>query len=92
MESEIAHISLEDGSNSNGNGTHQRNTPSSPADVSEEDRRRAEEFKENGNKLFAAKHYAPAIEAYTKAIELNPVGSFPSEGTSPCDEESGSGF
>jgi tetratricopeptide (TPR) repeat protein len=43
-------------------------------DVSEEDKRAAEEEKESGNKLFAAKHYAAAIEAYTKAIELNPVG------------------
>ena len=53
--------------------------PQSLADVTEDARRTGEEHKENGNKLFAAKHYAAAIEEYTKAIDLNPVREWPGD-------------
>ena len=41
-------------------------------EVSEVDRAQAEEYKVKGNDSLAAKRYEDAIEAYTKAIELNP--------------------
>jgi tetratricopeptide (TPR) repeat protein len=40
--------------------------------VSEEDRKKADEFKAQGNKLVAEKNFEEAIAKYTKAIELNP--------------------
>ncbi|KAI9006921.1 Serine/threonine-protein phosphatase 5 [Hyaloraphidium curvatum] len=46
--------------------------PRSPEEVTDEDRAAAEALKDDGNKLFAARHYPAAIEAYTKAIARNP--------------------
>ncbi|KAJ1884060.1 Small glutamine-rich tetratricopeptide repeat-containing protein 2 [Kickxella alabastrina] len=42
-------------------------TPTGPSD---DDRKRADEFKATGNSLVTKKEYVGAIEAYTKAIEL----------------------
>uniref|UniRef100_A0A0K2T5Q1 protein-serine/threonine phosphatase n=1 Tax=Lepeophtheirus salmonis TaxID=72036 RepID=A0A0K2T5Q1_LEPSM len=40
--------------------------------VREEDKKRAEEFKQQANKHFQEEHYNYAIECYTKAIEIDP--------------------
>ncbi|KAJ1736911.1 Small glutamine-rich tetratricopeptide repeat-containing protein 2 [Coemansia sp. Benny D160-2] len=45
--------------------------PASATDgISEEERKRADEFKTEGNRLMMGKDFAGAIDAYTKAIEL----------------------
>lgn len=47
----------------------------SEKDISDVDRAQAEEYKAKGNESLAAKRYDDAIEAYTKAIELNPTSA-----------------
>jgi tetratricopeptide (TPR) repeat protein len=37
--------------------------------------REAEKYKVKGNSLMASRDYAEALDAYTKAIQLNPAGS-----------------
>ncbi|XP_044755816.1 small glutamine-rich tetratricopeptide repeat-containing protein alpha-like [Coccinella septempunctata] len=46
--------------------------PSEDVTVSEEDERKAEEFKNRGNALMTDNDFKTAVEEYTKAIALNP--------------------
>eukprot|EP00164_Ancoracysta_twista_P006672 GFYU01009329.1.p1 GENE.GFYU01009329.1~~GFYU01009329.1.p1 ORF type:complete len:491 (-),score=135.40 GFYU01009329.1:512-1984(-) len=43
-----------------------------PVEVTDEAKAEADEWKGKGNKLFGDKHYDPAIDAYTEAINRNP--------------------
>ncbi|XP_065834274.1 small glutamine-rich tetratricopeptide repeat-containing protein alpha-like [Oscarella lobularis] len=43
-----------------------------PAEISEEDKEKAENFKSRGNDLLKNNKLAEALECYTKAIEINP--------------------
>lgn len=53
--------------------TQQRMAPAKPAEkqVDEADAEKAESLKNEGNKFMSAKDYGAALDAYTKAIELN---------------------
>lgn len=47
-------------------------TASMAAQVSEEQQKKAEEFKNEANRLFGENHFPESHALYTKAIELNP--------------------
>jgi len=46
-----------------------------PVTVSEEDAKKAEEFKEQGNEFFKNKQFQQAIDCYTKSIMSNPTNA-----------------
>ncbi|KAK9368652.1 hypothetical protein V1509DRAFT_652909 [Lipomyces kononenkoae] len=48
-------------------------TPATPASPSEADKAKAEQLKSDGNRFVAMKDYPAAIEAYTKALTLDPT-------------------